>query len=151
MRKAFVVLSGLLVLAVVLQFYFAAYGAFTIPFPQTTDAHHEAFKLHSGNVNVIMLLSLLSAIAALLAKTGWKTALLAFTPFLLVWVQILIFILAGAAGADIDVVPPKSTAAAHVIVAFHALNALAILGTALAAFIRALKHDKTADRAPAVR
>ncbi|HCT78652.1 MAG TPA: hypothetical protein DGT23_19135 [Micromonosporaceae bacterium] len=142
MRKVFVALSGLLLLAVVLQFYFAAYGAFTLPPPATMEGEQEAFQLHAMNSNIILLLSLLAAIGALLAKAGWRTALLAFTPFILVWVQIVIFILAGAAGGDPEAVPPVSTPAAHVIVAFHAINALAILGVSIAVLRRAIAHDR---------
>ena len=141
MRKVFVVSSGLLLLAVILQFYFAAYGAFTIPFPVTTEEHHEAFAMHSGNTNVILLLSLLSTGAAYLAKAGKRTAMLALAPFVLTLVQVIIFVVAGIAGADIDATPPTSTTTAHAIVALHAINALAILGTALGALIRALQHD----------
>ena len=141
MRKVFVVSTGLLVLAVILQFYFAAYGAFTIPFPVTTEEHHEAFAMHSGNTNVILLLSLLSAATAYWSKAGRRTIWLALAPFVLTLVQIVIFVVAGMAGADIDATPPISTGTAHAIVALHAINALAILGTALGAFIRALKHD----------
>jgi hypothetical protein len=142
MRKVFVASSGLMLLAVILQFYFAAYGAFTIPFPLTTEEHHEAFALHSGNTNVILFLSLLSAGVAWLAKTGTRTALLALAPFVLVLMQIAIFIMSGLAGGDIDATPPVSTPAAQAIVALHAINALAILGTALGAFVRGLKHDE---------
>jgi hypothetical protein len=140
MRRVFVAMSGLLLMAVILQFYFAAYGAFTVPFPLTTEEHHEAFSLHSGNSNLIMLLSLLSMGAAFLAKAGLRSAMLALAPFVLVIVQIVIFIVAGAAGADIDATPPISNTPAHVIVALHAVNALAILGTSLGAFVHALKH-----------
>ena len=140
MRKVLVAMTGLLLAAVILQFYFAAYGAFTIPFPITTEEHHEAFSLHSGNTNVILLLSLLSMGAAFLAKAGLRTAMLALAPFVLVILQIVIFIVAGAMGADIDATPPISNNAAHVIVGLHAINALAILGTALGAFVHSLKH-----------
>ena len=145
MRKVFVASTGLLVLAVILQFYFAAYGAFTIPFPITTEEHHEAFTMHSGNTNVILLLSLLSAGAAYLSKAGRRTMWLSLAPFILTLVQIVIFVVAGMAGADIDATPPISTGTAHAIVALHAINALAILGTSLGAFIRALKYE-TASR-----
>ena len=136
-------MSGLLLTAVILQFYFAAYGAFTIPFPITTEQHHEAFSLHSANSNIIMLLSLLTMGAAFLAKAGLRTAMLALAPFVLVILQIVIFIVSGVAGGDIDATPPISNTPAHVIVALHALNALAILGTSLGAFVHSLKHAQT--------
>jgi hypothetical protein len=149
MRKVFVAISGLMLMAVVLQFYFAAYGSFTVPWPVTTEDHHDAFVMHSANANTIMVLSLLAMIAAFLAKTGWRIAILALAPLLLVVLQIVIFIVAGAAGADIDSVPPVSTPVAHAIVAFHAINALAILAVSVRTFIEALKHDKARSLAPA--
>jgi hypothetical protein len=149
-RGVLVAVRGGLVLAVVLQFYFAAYGRFTIPWPMTTEEHHAAFALHSANATIIMLLSLLAMIAAFLAKTGRRTAILALTPLLLPVLQIVIFIVAGAAGGDLDSVPPASTPAAHLIVAFHAINALAILGVSVRVFIEALKHDKARSLAPAL-
>jgi hypothetical protein len=142
MRKVFLVLSGLLLLAVVLQFYFAAYGAFTLPLPKTIEQHNEAFKGHSVNANIIMLLSLLTMIAAFLAGTGWRTAILALVPGLLVIGQILIFIISGAAGGDPDAIPPTETTASHIIVAFHAINGLAIMGAAIAVLRRAIMHDR---------
>src|SRR5581483_4690112 len=108
----------------------------------TTDEHDRAFQLHSANANIIMLLSLLAMIAAFLAGTGWRTAVLALVPGLLVIGQILIFVIAGAAGGDPDATPPTSTVAAHVIVAFHAINGLAILGAAIATLRRAIAHDR---------
>lgn len=150
MRKVLVGMSGLLLTAVILQFYFAAYGAFTIPFPVTTEQHHEAFSLHAGNTNVIMVLSVLSTGAAFLAKAGLRTAMLALAPFVLVVLQIVIFIVAGAAGGSIDATPPISNPAAHLIVALHAVNALAILGTALGAFVHALKHAQAGSTVAAV-
>jgi uncharacterized protein DUF6220 len=150
MRKVLVVTSGLLLAAVILQFYFAAYGAFTIPLPVTTEEHHEAFSLHSGNTNVILVLSLLTTGAAWLAKAGLRTAILALAPFVLVILQIVIFIVAGAAGADIDATPPVANTPAHLIVALHAINGLAILGTALGAFVRSLKHAQAGSTVAAV-
>jgi len=150
MRKVFIGMSGLLLLAVVLQFYFAAYGSFTVPWPITTEDHHDAFAMHSTNSTTIMVLSLLTMAAAFLAQTGWRVAMLALTPLLLVVLQIVIFIVAGAAGADIDSVPPVATPAAHIIVAFHAVNALAIMGVCVRLLILALKHDKARSLAPAV-
>src|SRR5262245_43905366 len=101
MRKVFVGVSGLLLLAVVLQFYFAAFGAFTIPLPLTTEEHHDAFAMHSTNSTTIMALSLLAMGCAFLAKIGWRIAMLALAPLLLTVLQIVIFIVAGAAGGDI--------------------------------------------------
>lgn len=150
MRKVFVVASGLLLVSVVLQFYFAALGSFTIPYPATTDEHHQAFALHSVNSSAIMLLSLLAMGAAFLARAGWRLAMLALAPFLLVILQIVVFIVAGAAGGDIDAVPPVSTPAAHLIVALHALVALGILAASIRTLIGALKHDKAGSAVTAM-
>jgi len=88
--------------------------------------------------------------AAFLAKAGLRTAMLALAPFVLVLLQIVIFIVAGAAGADIDATPPISNTAAHVIVTLHAINGLAIPGTSLCAFVHSLKHAETGSTVAAV-
>jgi len=94
--------------------------------------------------------------AAFLAKAGLRTAMLVLAPFVsggppaLVPLQIVIFIVAGAAGADIDATPPISNTAAHVIVTLHAINGLAIPGTSLCAFVHSLKHAETGSTVAAV-
>jgi Family of unknown function (DUF6220) len=116
MRKAFVLVSTLLLAAFVLQFAFAAVGAFTKP---TGDG---AYALHSINgTAVIPALTLLGTLFAALAKAPGRLIGLAILPLGLVVVQALIAVLANAftdaAGA--------STPLGLTIAGLHALNGIA--------------------------
>jgi hypothetical protein len=149
MRKIFVITSGLVLLDVVLQFYFAAVGAFTRP--QT----NHSFALHATNATVILLLPLLNTLVAALAKAGGRTIALAALPSLLVVVQILLFVIAAlfipeGAAKDADGVPLNSTTGALVVLGFHALNGLAILGVSGTVLARARALAAAAVPAQAV-
>ena len=120
MRKVYVGLSALLLIAVVAQFYFAAMGAFTQP---QTDS---SYGLHSANgMMVIPLLSILATIAAAVARAPGRAIGLAILPVGLVIVQMLI-IAVGKALSDGDTTTP----AALVIYGLHAVNGLAIMALA---------------------
>lgn len=115
MRKAFVIVSTLLLASFVLQFVFAAVGAFTKP------AGDGAYTLHSANgIVVIPALTLLTTLFAALAKAPGRLIGLAILPLGLVVVQALIAALANAfadaAGAS---TPPGLT-----IAGLHALNGI---------------------------
>jgi hypothetical protein len=114
-RKAFVIISTLLLVSFVLQFAFAAVGAFTKP------AGEGAYALHSVNgMAVIPVLTLLTTLFAALAKAPGRIIGLAILPLGLVVVQVLIAVLANAftdtAGA--------STPVGLTIAALHALNGI---------------------------
>jgi Family of unknown function (DUF6220) len=114
-RKAFVIISTLLLVSFVLQFAFAAVGAFTKP------AGEGAYALHSVNgMAVIPVLTLLTTLFAALAKAPGRIVGLAILPLGLVVVQVLIAVLANAftdaAGA--------STPVGLTIAALHALNGI---------------------------
>ncbi|PWR04965.1 hypothetical protein DKT68_29310 [Micromonospora acroterricola] len=99
MRKAFVIVSTLLLVSFVLQFVFAAVGAFTKP------AGDGAYALHSVNgMAVIPVLTLLTTLFAALARAPGRLVGLAILPIGLVVVQALIAMLANgstdAAGAS---------------------------------------------------
>jgi hypothetical protein len=105
------------VFAVVLQFYFAAVGAFDKP---QTDS---SYGLHSINgMMIIPLLSILATIAAALARAPGRLIGLAIATVGLVIVQVLI-IAAGKAFTDGD----NTTPTALVIYGLHAVNGLAIM------------------------
>jgi hypothetical protein len=88
-RKAFVVASSLLLVAFVLQFVFAAVGAFTKP------AGDGAYALHSiTGTAVIPALTLLTTLFAALARAPGRLVGLAILPLGLVIVQALIAALA---------------------------------------------------------
>jgi Family of unknown function (DUF6220) len=115
MRKAFVIVSTLLLASFVLQFVFAAVGAFTKP------AGEGAYTLHSVNgIVVIPALTLLTTLFAALAKAPGRLIGLAILPLGLVVVQAVIAALANAftdaAGA--------STPLGLIIAGLHALNGI---------------------------
>ena len=115
MRKAFFVASILLLLSFVLQFAFAAVGAFTKP------AHDGSYVLHSVNgMAVIPALTVLTTVFAALAKAPGRLIGLAILPLGLVIVQVLLAALANsstdAAGA--------TTPLGLTIAGLHALNGI---------------------------
>jgi hypothetical protein len=114
-RRAFVIVSALLLASFVLQFAFAAVGAFTKP------AGDSAYALHSvTGMAVIPVLTLLTTLFAALAKAPGRLIGLAVLPLGLVVVQVLIATLANAltdaAGA--------STPVGLTIASLHALNGI---------------------------
>jgi hypothetical protein len=115
MRRAFVIVSALLLAAFVLQFVFAAVGAFTRP------AGDGAYTLHSVNGSaVIPALTLLTIVLAALAKAPGRLIALAALALGLVVAQALIAALANAftdaAGA--------STPLGLTVAGLHALNGI---------------------------
>ena len=142
MRKLFLAFSALLVLAVVAQFYFAGVGAFHRPFDK------EAFGLHALNAGVVQAASLLTALAAGLARAGRGTVLLALLPFLLVFGQYGIFALtdvflpAGTPRGD-GGVPTVVEGTPNFVVALHVLNALGILWASLVVLARARRWARS--------
>lgn len=118
MRKALVIVSTLLLVSFVLQFVFAAVGAFTRP------AGDGAYALHSVNgMAVIPALTLLTALFAALAKAPGRLIGLAALSLGLVLVQGLIAMLANAftdaSGA--------STPLSLTIAGLHAVNGIVVV------------------------
>lgn len=139
MRKVYLGLSGVVLLAVLAQFYFAAYGAFSIP------RDHASFGMHSINgMLVIPLASLITTAVAATARVPGRLIGLAAAPFGLVVVQILIFVLVHLVT---DMTMERSTPGAQVILGFHAVNALAVMAVAVLGVVRA----RQVVRAAAVR
>jgi hypothetical protein len=129
MRRVFVVLSGLLLLAILVQFYFAAVGSFDRP--QDDDS----FALHSiTGMMVIPLLSILTTVAAALARAPGRLIGMALAPLGLVVVQVLIIVVGNAisGGSDED-----TGTAGLVVFGLHAVNALLLMGAAAAVLRRA--------------
>ncbi|MEU8183583.1 DUF6220 domain-containing protein [Micromonospora sp. NPDC049044] len=115
MRKAFVIISALLLVSFALQFVFAAVGAFTKP------AADDSYALHSVNgMAVIPVLTLLTALFAALAKAPGRLVALALLPLGLVVVQALIAMLARAATDAAGV----STPLGLIIGGLHAVNGI---------------------------
>ncbi|RCG32336.1 hypothetical protein DQ384_07520 [Sphaerisporangium album] len=119
MRRVYAVLAGLLLLAVIAQFYFAAVGAFDKP------QEDGSFSLHSlTGMMVIPVLSLLATIAAAVAKAPGRLIGMTILPLGLVIVQVLIIVLGDALNDSAD----NTTTGSLVILGLHALNGLAIMG-----------------------
>ncbi len=121
MRKTFLVISVLVVVAVVMQFYFAAVGVFS-------DPDDELFAIHGTSGRIVLpLLMILSIVFAALAKAGRRTVWLAVLGFGLLLFQTILFILTGVLTGS-EPPPGEITTAGTVMLGFHALNGLAILG-----------------------
>jgi hypothetical protein len=129
-RKVFSIVSILAVAAVVLQFYFAGMGVFSVP-------EDELFAVHgmSGRI-VLPVIFLLSLITAAIARAGKRTIWMTVIAILLLALQTILFILTGA----IFGVGPESAEiplAATLMVSLHVVNGLAILGLTIAIARRA--------------
>lgn len=124
MRKLYVVFAGLLLLAVVAQFYLAAVGAFD------TAPNDESFAPHRSLGYVIMVLALLAIVVAAVARVPPR--LIGLTSLIagLVVIQSLIRVVAEALGESGD----TTTAAGRLVFGMHALNGLAILAAAASVF-----------------
>jgi hypothetical protein len=142
MRRVFVVFAGLLFAAILVQFYLAAVGAFDRP--QDDDS----FALHNLNGRlVIPLLSILTTIAAALARAPGKVIGMSLAPLGLVVVQVLIIVVGNVitGGSDED-----TGAAGLVVFGLHAVNALFLMGAAGAVLrqARSLAAGKSTADAP---
>ena len=141
MRKVHVVLSALVLAAVVLQFYLVGVGVFSAP-------EDELFDLHTANGRFVLpALLLLNIPAAALARA--RTLRYALGLVGLLALQTVIFVISivatGANPFEGDVISTAGT----VILSFHALNALAILGVTVLQVRRAAAaaHPKQAPGA----
>ena len=130
MRKVYFVITVLLLISVVIQFYFAALGVFG---PQGEDDNLYGFHRINGSI-VLPLLAVLAVVFAALSRAGARTVWLSALPILLIAVQYLIFIVGGLIGGGDEANPTVGSA---VILGLHALNGLAIMGTILTLNARA--------------
>lgn len=136
MRRVYLVLTGLLLLAISLQFYFAAVGAFDKP--QDDDS----FALHNLNGEAIIpALAILATIAAAIARVPGRLIGLSILPALLSQLQFVINALGGH-GDDV------ATTGGRVILGFHAINGLIIL--AIAGFMFSQARALASGPKPAV-
>jgi Family of unknown function (DUF6220) len=122
MRKLYLGLSVLLLIAVLAQFYFAAMGAFTKP------QHDSAYALHDiTGMMIIPLLSVLATIAAAVARAPGRLIGLTILPVGLVVVQVLIVTVGRAVSGGEDA---ATTTGGLIILGLHAINGLAIMAVA---------------------
>jgi hypothetical protein len=145
-RKVYFVTTVLLLISTVIQFYFAALGVFG-PHGEGEDL----YAFHSTNGTMVLpALAILAVIFAALSRAGLRTVLLTALPILLVVVQILLFILAGALTGT---TPENPTVAGAVILGLHAINGLAILGLIISlvrrSYVRAFGKDIDGTSTPA--
>lgn len=120
MRKVFFVISVLAIAAVVLQFYFAGLGVFSVP-------EDNLFAIHGTNGRIVLpVLFLLLIISAAIARAGKRTIWLTVLALGLLILQTLLFIFTGmifGIGPESSEIPFAATA----IISLHALNGVAIL------------------------
>jgi hypothetical protein len=141
MRRLYVGFAGLLLLAVLAQFYLAATGAFD------TAPKDESFAPHRMLGYLIMILALLATVVAALARMPGRLTGLTSLIAGLVLIQSLIRALADALGDSDD----TTTAAGRVVFGLHALNGLAILALAGKVLRRARSLAATAPAAVSKR
>ncbi|HEX6470853.1 MAG TPA: DUF6220 domain-containing protein [Streptosporangiaceae bacterium] len=142
MRRAYVTLVGLMVLAVVAQFYFAAVGAFAKP------QDDQSFALHlMDGMMIIPALSLLATLVAALARAPGRLIGLTATPIGLIVLQVLITEVGKNLGASTE---DNTTPAALAFLGLHAVNGLAIMAVIGITMHRARRFAATPRTAPPV-
>lgn len=140
MRKIYFVLTVLLLISTVVQFYFAALGVFG---PEDADL----FVFHSVNGTIVLpVLLVLAIIFAALARAGARTIWLNALPILLIALQIVLFIVADAATGTS---PEDPNVPGAIILGLHAVNGLAILGVMITLMTRARKRAFAPSESPA--
>ncbi|MEP6479209.1 MAG: DUF6220 domain-containing protein [Rhodoglobus sp.] len=131
MRKLFAVLAALLALAAVMQLYFAAMGVFS-------SEDRDLFAIHGFNGQyIVRYLPVLLIIVGIIAKVGKTLIWLCVWVIVGTFVQLVLFILAGAifgAGPDNPDVPIGAT----ILLGFHGLVGLTIIGLAAVLARRAM-------------
>jgi hypothetical protein len=130
MRKLYFALSVLMLAATVLQFYFAAIGAFDKP------QDDKSFAIHDANgMMVIPLLSILATIVAAIARVPGRLIAFTIVPLGLVILQVLIIVVGHALNDSADNTTPVGLA----ILGLHAINGLAVGAVAGRVFAGARK------------
>jgi uncharacterized protein DUF6220 len=114
MKKVVTGLAALLLLAVAVQFYLAASGAFD---SAPTD---EGFSVHRALGNGVLGIAVLTTIIAAIARMPVRAIVRAGLVAVLVLLQKLIMEIAKGLG--------DTTTAGHLVFGLHGINALAILG-----------------------
>lgn len=140
MRMVYVVLTRLVGVSILLQFYFAAVGAFDRP------RDDDSFALHSLNGMMILpLLIVLSTLAAAVVRAPGRLIGLTLAPLGLLVVQVLIIVAGNVAtgGAEDDTGPVGLA-----ILGLHAVNALFMMAVAGMAARRAREFTKAPRETP---
>lgn len=139
MRKAYVVLLTLLMVAIFVQFYLAAMGALSKPVDDNSFTPHKI-----NGMMVIPSLAVLATIVAAIGRVGRKLVGLTILPALLIPLQILITNVGGANDAH-------TATWGRFLLGLHAINGLLIMNFARMALMqgRAMLKQKKAGAAPA--
>ncbi|MDF5755915.1 DUF6220 domain-containing protein [Spongiactinospora sp. TRM90649] len=145
MRKAFLALATLQLVAVIAQFYFATFGAFQRPIP--AGGSMGALEPHVINGTMIIpLLGLVVTVVAAIARAGGRMIWWSVTPVLVVIAQLfVVFPVAELFGFTAE----QTTTGAHVAMGFHAILGLVLLLASVRAFQGARALASGAAQAPA--
>ena len=127
MRKVFVITSALVLVVVLAQFYLAGVGAFSRP------ATADAWTGHRAGALAVLAFALLNTVVAALARAGGRTIAFAALPIGLVILQFVLSAMSTALGGS----PAGRTGMPLYLVALHAVNGLAVMGTAVAGLVNA--------------
>jgi hypothetical protein len=145
MRKVFLVFAGLLLVAVIAQFYLATFGAFERPLPEPGTG---ALVPHAMNgTMVIPILSLLTTIIAAVARAGGRLIALSIAPLVLAAAQLfVIFPLTELTGSTME----QTNTGGHIVLGFHAIVGLLLLWAVVVLFreVRALASTPAGAAAP---
>lgn len=134
MRKAFLVVNGLLTLSLIAQLYLAALGVFSEP-------EEELFRFHGMNGRVVLpILLILWIVFGFLGRIGRRNIWLTFVALVLLALQTGYFIIAGAMGAS---PPPNATTpgATPYVLALHGLGGTLLLLLTCVVFLRVWRMD----------
>ena len=134
MRKAFLVVNGLLTLSLIAQLYLAALGVFSEP-------EEELFRFHGMNGRVVLpILLILWIVFGFLGRIGRRNIRLTFVALVLLALQTGYFIIAGAMGAS---PPPNATTpgATPYVLALHGLGGTLLLLLTCVVFLRVWRMD----------
>jgi heme A synthase len=134
-RRSFTGLALLLMLAVVIQFFLAASGAFD------SARGEESFRAHRVLGFGIVLIALLAAIAAAVARLPGRLAAMSG---LVAGLAVLQSVIRAIAAAFEDA--GRSTAAGELIFGLHAVNGLAILAVVMTIVREAGRVSRPAAR-----
>jgi len=129
MRKAFLVINALLTLSLIAQLYLAALGVFSEP-------EDDLFRFHGMNGRIILpILLILWIVFGFIARIGRKNIVLTFLGLVLLALQTVYFIIAGAMGAT---PPPNSSTpgATSYVLALHGLGGTLLLLLTIWVFFR---------------
>lgn len=123
-RLALLAPSSALLLVIVAQFYFAAFGAFG-----DRDATG-GFSAHEWIARTALpVVGILVIVAAAVGRWGRRVVLLSIAPLAVVVLQVLLFLVARALGSETH--PGGASATGSIVLGFHALfGLLALAATA---------------------